>query len=172
MFYLIIFLLFLAQDPISTNAFLLEAYQYHYALWYVHVLFVLATSLDILLGYLVVHWAMRRYPESGLIHRLTTTAKSAVTLTGRYGESVFLLVWGPMIFPLSALIAPLLDIPLRRALPLLLLGDLVLWYGGEWLVVLGVKTVVPDPLLALYAVILVSVLIAVILRRVAKRDGF
>jgi len=162
--YFLLFVLFIVQEPISSDAILLEAYQYHYNVWVIHGLFVVATLLDITVGYWLGTWLRGGFSERPLMRRFMHWARAASTFAGKYGEYLFLFIWGPYIFPLSTVIAPWLDIPFWKTFVFLFLGDLVFWYGSEWLIVLGVKSAVPDPLGALYGVVIVSLLIALLLR--------
>jgi len=167
--YLLLFVLFLIQEPISSDAALLEAYQYHYNLWIVHGLFVVATLLDIVVGYAIGMWLHKKFSNSRSMHRLADWARS-VSDKGTYGEYFFLFLWSWIIFPYATLVAPWLEIPFWKTLTWMFLGDLVFWYGSEWLVVLGVKTFIPNPVEALYGIVIVSILIVVGVRY-AKRHN-
>lgn len=98
------------------------------------------------------------------MRRLVTWARTFSGAAGTYGEYVFFFVAGPILFPLSAVVAPWLDMSFVRTLIFLFLGDLVFWYGSEWLIVLGVKSAVPDPLGALFGVVVLSLLLSLALR--------
>jgi membrane protein YqaA with SNARE-associated domain len=167
--YLLIFGLFIIQEPISSDAVLLEAYQNHYNVWIIHALFVVATLLDILVGYWIGKWLQGRSRNGRYMQRFIDWTRSASTFAGKYGEYLFLFIWGPYLFPLSTLVAPWLEIPLWKTLTFLFLGDLVFWYGSEWLIVLGVKSAIPDPLGALYGVVVLSLVVALLLRYMRKR---
>jgi membrane protein YqaA with SNARE-associated domain len=161
--YALLFVLFIAQEPVSTDAVLLEAYQNHYNVWIIHALFVVATVLDIVVGYYFGAWLHRRFSENKMMRRFADWARS-ISGRGTYGEYLYLIVWSWVAFPFSAVLAPWLDISFKRTLIYMFIGDLIFWYGSEWLVVLGVKTFVPNPLDALYGVVLVSLLIALLMR--------
>jgi membrane protein YqaA with SNARE-associated domain len=167
--YLLLFVLFIIQEPVSSDAILLEAYQNHYNVWIIHALFVVATLLDIAVGYWIGKWLQERYAESSHMRRFMEWARKASTFAGKYGEYLFLFIWGPYVFPLSTLIAPWIEIPFWKTFVFLFLGDLVFWYGSEWLIVLGVKSAIPNPLQALYGVVIVSLLIALALRYFRRR---
>lgn len=162
--YVLLFLLFLVQEPISTDAVLLEAYQYHYNIWVIHALYVVATLLDITVGYWIGAWMHRRFSQKEWAQKLVRKARIFTGAAGKYGEYVFFFLGGPILFPLSTVVAPWLDFSFAKTLFFLFLGDLVFWYGSEWLVVLGVKSVIPDPLGALFGVVFISLLIALALR--------
>ena len=161
--YSLLFVLFLIQEPVSTDAILLQAYQYHYNLWVIHGLFIVATLLDNVVGYALGKWLHRNFSDNTFMRRATEWARSVIG-RGTYGEYLFLCMWSWVIFPYGTLIAPWLEIPFWRTLVYMFLSDLIFWYGSEWLIVLGVKTVIPNPLDALYGVVAVSLLVALILR--------
>jgi membrane protein YqaA with SNARE-associated domain len=167
--YLLLFGLFIVQEPVSTDAILLEAYQYHYNVWIIHLLFIIATLLDIVVGYAIGKWLQRRFSENKVMQRFVHWARS-VSGPGTYGQYLFLFVWSTVLFPFSAVLAPWLDIPFWRTLVCMFIGDLVLWYGVEWLVVLGVKTFVPDPIDALYGVVAASLLLALLMRYLKRGE--
>jgi membrane protein YqaA with SNARE-associated domain len=167
--YALLFGLFLIQEPVSSDAVLLEAYQYHYNVWIIHALFVLATVLDIVVGYAIGKWLHGRFSDNPLMQRLVRWTRPFSGSAGKYGEYVFFFLAGPFLFPLSALIAPWLDISFARTLVFLLLGDAIFWYAPEWLIVLGVKGTVTDPLAALFGVIVFSLLFAAVMRYFQQR---
>jgi membrane protein YqaA with SNARE-associated domain len=168
-FYITLFFLFVIQEPISSGVFILEAYQLGYNLLIVHAPFILATLLDITLGYFIGSYIEKHFHSGKIVTYLISKTQAASAILGKYGEYLFLFVWGPMIFPWSTLIAPWLRIPFWKTFVLLFLGDLILWYGGQWLLVLGVKTFIPDPLLALYALVLVALLVTVGMKYLLKQ---
>src|ERR1700723_1228412 len=95
--YLLLFGLFIVQEPVSTDAVLLEAYQYHYNVWIIHALFILATMLDIVIGYAIGKWLQRRYSENKVMERFVQWARS-VSGHGTVGEYLFLFVWSTVLF--------------------------------------------------------------------------
>ena len=78
---------------------------------------------------------------------------------GNQSLNIAFLVYGPIIFPLSAFIAPWLGVSFWNTFIYLFVGDLIIWYGGEWLLVLGINFI-SDPELALFGILALSVLIA------------
>ena len=156
MLYLLLFLAFILQEPISSNAILLEVYQYHHPLWIVHVLFVVATMLDAIFLYRLGAWFHTRYAHTKFVAKTKQKSERFVRFASKNGVRLALVVFGPSIFPLSAFIAPWLEISFWDAFVFLFIGDVLLWYLPEWLIVLGVKSFVHNTELALVAVLLVS----------------
>ena len=51
--WILLTLTFLIQEPITSSGILFEAYQHHYNIWLIHLLFSVATLFDIIVGYYV-----------------------------------------------------------------------------------------------------------------------
>lgn len=86
-----------------------------------------------------------------------------------WGTRIGLFVLGPIVFPLSALVPPMLDMPLWESMLLLFVGDTLFWYGTSWLVVLGVHSIIPNPTMALFAVAAITLVLLFAWRVVQKR---
>jgi len=159
--YLLLFAVFLVQEPISSNAVLLEAYQYHYNIWIIHLLFVTATLIDIFVGYYLGVMLHKRFSENRFVSYIRRKAESFMELMGKNGRRLVVFIYGPSVFPITAIVMPWIGVSFLESVSLLFISDLIFWYGGEWLVVLGVKTFLPDPQVALYAVIGLSIVLLV-----------
>ncbi len=158
--YFLLFGDFLLQEPISAGALLLEGYQHHYNVWIIHLLFVIATVLDTACFYYLGVFFHKKFSHGKLVLYTKNKAEAFLKFAGKNGQRIALFVYGPIIFPISAFIAPWLEISFWDALVFLFLGDLVFWYGSEWLVVFGVKSFIPDPQWALYSVLIIFTLLA------------
>ena len=157
--WLLLFLAFIPQEPVTSNALLLKVYQLHYNMWFVHLLFVVATILDILVGYCLGVYFYRHFEKSKVAIYAKEKAEQFKTFAGNQSLNIAFLIYGPIIFPLSAFIAPWLGVSFWSTFIYLFIGDLIIWYGGEWLLVLGINFI-PDPELALFGILFLSVLIA------------
>jgi hypothetical protein len=161
--WLLLFVAFLIQEPVSSSAILLEAYQYHYNIWLIHLLFVAATLLDVVIGYALGSFVRKKtfHSNARLIRYGMGKSDELSAFIGKQGKIMSLVVLGPIIFPWSAFVAPWLEISFFDAMVFLFIGDLIFWYGSEWLIVLGVKTFFPNPIAAVFAVVAVSLLITI-----------
>jgi membrane protein YqaA with SNARE-associated domain len=157
--YLLLFGLFIVQEPISSGGGLLEAYQHHENVWIIHLLYIVATTIDIVVGYYVGKLIQVRLKESKFFLYAKRKADAFTASQGNMSRRIALLLYGPILFPISAFITPWLDIPFSEAFIFLFLGDLLFWYGPEWLVVLGIKSFIPDPTIALYGVLILIIVI-------------
>ncbi len=170
--WLFLLIAFIIQEPISANIFLLQAVQQEYNPWLIHTLFLIATIFDILLGYWLGNIIRKSLFTSGRIgNYLNVHFEKFGRFVGKNGTRLALFFYSPIIFPLSALFPPLLGISLRETFIFSLLGEILCWYSVEWLVVLGVKTFIPNPILAIYVIGILSALILLILRYFFKKIG-
>jgi membrane protein YqaA with SNARE-associated domain len=167
--YSLLFIAFLFQEPISSNVILLEAYQYHYNIWIIHLLFIVATALDSICLYYFGAYIHKKFSQSNAVLYAKRKSQSFLSFAGKNGTRIALFLYGPIIFPISAFIAPWIEVSFWDSFIFLFLGDLVFWYGSEWLLVLGVKSFIPNPHLALLGMFIVSVLFTVGLRFFSKR---
>ncbi len=151
--FFILIVSFLIQEPVTTGATILYAYQSGFNVWIIHSLFVICTVIDIFIGYYVGSRVHFRYSENKIIKYAKRKAEALEKMTGRYGYKLALIFFGQMIFPISAFITPWIGISLKESFAYLLIGEVVLWYGLEWLLILGIKTFVPDPQSAIYILI-------------------
>ena len=157
--WLLLFIAFLPQEPVTSNALLLKVYQLHYNMWLIHLLFVVATVLDILVGYYLGLYLYKHFQKNKIAIYAKTKAEQFKKFASAQSLNFALFMYGPIIFPISAFIAPWLGISFWNAFIYLFVGDLIIWYGGEWLLVLGINFI-SDPEMALFGILAVSVLIA------------
>src|SRR5258706_15183718 len=108
--YLLLFLAFLAQEPVSSNAILLEAYQYRYNILIIHSLFIIATILDAIIFYYLGLLTHKKFPKSKVVLYANRKSESFLKFAGKSGQRFTLFLYGPIIFPISAFIAPWIEI--------------------------------------------------------------
>lgn len=167
--WLLLGLAFLVQEPISTGVILIQVYQLHYNVWLIHLLFSLATLLDIAIGYYLGAFIRKRYGEARAYAWIKTQLEKFASFMGRNGKIVTLVVYAPILFPISGIFVPWLDISLTDGLIYIFIGEIIFWYVPEWLVVLGIKTFVGNPFTALYAAIIIFTLLSVIVQYFSRR---
>lgn len=155
---------FMVQEPVSSNTLLLAAYQRHYAIWLLTLVFIAATALDAVIAFFVGSFLKRRFARSRFARFVERKAEQFNRFSGRYGKRFAILVLGPFFFPYSAVAAPWLRLSLLETVVLSVIGDTVIWYGSEWAIILGIHAAVPDPLLALAVTAGVSLIFAFAVR--------
>jgi membrane protein YqaA with SNARE-associated domain len=154
-------LVFTLQEPISTSVILLQAYQSHYNLWLIHLLFTVITIAEIVGGYYLGRWIEGKFSTSRFVIALKKRVDGFSAFIGKYGKIVGLIVFIPLAFPLTAIIIPWFDVSLTEAIIYVFIGEVVFWYAYEWLLVLGVHSFVTDSQGALVVILLVSAAISV-----------
>lgn len=148
------------QEPISTAAVLLQAYQLHYNTWIIHLIFALATIIDIAVGYYLGLLIKKKFGDRKLVKSLDEKLEKFSAFIGKNGKIFALVVYSPIIFPISGFFIPWLDISFGEALVFTFIGEIIFWYLPEWLIVLGIKIFVGNPFTALYSIIIVSTLLS------------
>jgi hypothetical protein len=157
------------QETISVNAVLLKAHQSHFSIWVVHLIFLIGTSLDIVIGYVAGSLLRRLLKRAEWGNRLTQWCDQlargkSVDLAKRPG----LLILGFLGQPyLDSFIGSWLVAPFSDVFVMVMIGN-SFWYASCWLIVLGVDMVVPGRF-ALVAVVFVSALVLVVSRWLQRR---
>ncbi|MDE2213390.1 MAG: hypothetical protein KGJ34_02575 [Patescibacteria group bacterium] len=160
---------FLLQETVSTNAALYSAYSLGYNPWLIFILFLCMTGVDTLMGYGIGVWLQHSFSHMRFIEKVRSVASRIEQATGRAGRRLSLILLGAIAFPhFNGLVASTLPLSAYESIPLLCLGDL-LWFGAEWLVVIGVHTFIPNPVEALVGILLVSVVLIVGGRMLVQR---
>lgn len=157
--WILIFISFIVQEPVTASGILFEAYRRGYDVWLIHSIFLVCTSLDILIGYAVGSFLNRRFAHTRPARFIRRKADGFVDCLGKYGHRITLIVIAPILFPLSSLLPPLLGISLGEAFVCLLLGEIIFWYSFIWCIVLGVQAFGLDPRVSLYVVIATAIVL-------------
>ncbi len=169
---LIILTLFV-QEAASTDVAIFQVRHLHFNLWIINLMWVIATSIDILVGY----WIGKKIQEKFKGSKFETFGRkwSAKTedLIGKKGQRFALLVLGIINFPYAnAFISSWLSIPFKNVFILLFIGDALYW-GIEWGVNIGVRGFA-GPHTALYIVIglglLISIFSKIIFNKILKSN--
>ncbi|MDB5194188.1 MAG: hypothetical protein JWN50_202 [Parcubacteria group bacterium] len=159
--WLLLALALLVQEPVSTAGLLSEAYTQHYPLWPIHGLFVVATLIDIVVGYYLGAFIHKRFAHTKVVSWLRTKFDALVGMIGKKGKIATLIFFVPIIFPISALFLSWLEVSLGEALIYVLIGEAVFWYAQEWLIVLGVHAFTKNTHIALYIILLITLVLSI-----------
>ena len=165
----LLFLAFLVQEPITSNAVLLQSYQNNYNVWLIHILFIGATIIDICVGYFVGTFIHKRFKNNKIVSYAHAKTESFFQFAGKNSKRIALFVYGPVIFPISAFFIPWIGMSFWEAFIFFLAGDIVFWYVPEWLLVLGVKLFVQNSQLALYVIVTLSILLTILMKYMKRR---
>ncbi len=159
--WLVICLILFVQETVTINGLLVKAHQGQYSLWWITLIFVIASVIDIVIGYAIGHHAKKHLHKRGMKDFAAKWSHRFRVYIGKHGRKVYLLLLGYFSFPyLNAFITAWLNIPFWESFWYVLIGN-ILFYITSLLLVLGVSFLVPNPYLAFVAVILVTVVITV-----------
>ena len=157
----------ITQEVVSLNTVIFEVHEYHFHVVLFHFLYMLATAIDIAIGFLIGAYAKKK-----LLHgKIAAFAGKASVRVNQYigekGRKFALTMLGIISFPLlNGFIASWLGMPFLESFIFLFVGTMI-WYIGTWLFIAGVVAFIPNPLIAL-SVILGITFVALILMRKMK----
>jgi hypothetical protein len=168
--WLLLTLAFIIQEPISSSVILLQAYQSHYNIVLITLLFSVITIIEIIIGYYLGRWIEKKFGGKRPIAYLKKQVDAFSAFIGTYGKVIGLIVFAPLIFPISAIFVPWFDVSLPEAIIYVFIGELIFWYAYEWLLVFGVHSFVTDSYWALFVILVVSVLLSIGIRMMVKKS--
>lgn len=132
---------FMLQELFSSAAVLTPLYAGHYSVWLIHLTFIIATILDISIGYYVGSYIKRNASSNRFVTFIEKKAARYKFLSrGTTRRRLALFLFGPPLFPITAFFAPLIGYTFYESFLILLLGEMTFWYGPEWLLILGLHT--------------------------------
>jgi membrane protein YqaA with SNARE-associated domain len=159
--WLLLALVFIIQEPISSSVILLQAYQSHYNVLLITLLFSAITIAEIIIGYYLGLWIEKKFGRHKLMASIKKRLDAFSAFIGKYGKVIGLIVFAPIIFPISAIFVPWFEVSLAEAVAYVFIGELIFWYAYEWLIVFGVHSFVADSRWALLVILVVSVALSV-----------
>lgn len=156
------------QEIVSVNAALLNAYKSGCDVAIIHLIYVGTALADIFIGYAVGRWSKGAVADRRFQRISNRFAQRIEAFFGETGRNLSLMFMGFVFYVyIGAFVAAWLDVPLIDAVVYLFLGDAV-WYGLEWLTVLGVNTF-SDPMLSFGMMLAISLAFVLLIGRLSKR---
>jgi membrane protein YqaA with SNARE-associated domain len=129
------------QEGLSVLAVLLKAYQLHYSLWIIHLIWLSVTILQIVLAYFLGKWIQKRFAYSKLEVWIKKSVHKLEKSIDTNGEKIALVLLSSVLSPaIAAFAASWLEIPFGNVFIFTLLGDLF-WYASTWATVLGAQQI-------------------------------
>lgn len=160
--WILIIVTLLFQELVSTNAVLLEAFQKHYNIWIIHIIFLLTTAAGIIIGYLLGRWVQKTFHQNKFITYTQQKAKRLNSFMGKNGTRLSLVFLAIIDFNfMDSFLSSWLSVSFWEVFIFMFIGNL-LWYISQWLIILGVNTYVRNPYQALSVVIGISVALVII----------
>ena len=141
------------QEPATTDTMLFQVRQSHFNLWLVHAIWFIATFIDICVGFILGKWIQKSFKNSKFETFSNKWADRVERFIGRRGERFALILLGVINFPyINSFLGSWLKLPFKSLFTLIFIGD-VIFYAIEWSINLGVRSIIPNPHLALYIIV-------------------
>jgi len=167
----LIFLGLFAQEIISINALVFATHHGLYSPILIHVLFVIATLFDIVVGYYAGSYLRKKTLHSKVTRYVQKLSDRFSLSTKKYRRWVALLVLGNLSFPyINSCIAGYLGMPFWESSFFIFIGDAI-WYVAIWLVVLSVSSVVKNLYWAFFIIIAIVILVMVFVKNLKGTKG-
>jgi len=155
--WLLVLFILLVQETVTLNGLLVKAHEGEYSLWLIAIFFIIFTILDIVIGHFLGKFVKRKFNKGNVRSFAKKWANRLRDYIGKHGSNIYLLFLGYFSFPyLNSFITSWLDIPFWDSFWYLFFGN-ILFYITSLLLVLGITSIVPDPLMAFVAVILITI---------------
>jgi hypothetical protein len=140
----------------------------------VHLVWIVATAIDIWLGFKIGKWLKRFWSGTKFETFSKTWAARIEHFIGKKGEKFVLMLLGVINFPwANSFLFSWLDWDYRTMFIFIFIGDAI-WYALEWGINVGVRSIIPDPHLTIYMVVLgglsFGIISKLILNRVLKKN--
>lgn len=168
--WLIITIVLVLQESASMGATMVLAYHGGLNLWLFNFIWVVATVMDVYIGFLVGRYLKVR---STGITRFSRVAEEWSDRLGKYighaGRSLSLILLGLILFPyMAAFITSWLGIGLEETVVLIFIGNLV-WYLIAWGAVLGATVFLPNIVTGIALAIILVIILNVIIVRLGRK---
>ena len=163
------------QEATSTNAAIYLIRDQHLNLWIINIIWILATAIDILVGYALGKWMQRRLKKTKLIKWSEGWTKRIEDFIGRSGECFVIIFLGVINFPyLNSFLMSGIRFSFKNIFIFTFIGEAIFW-GIEWLINISANRYFSDPHTVLYIVIgfglLFSVVSKMVLTKVVKSSN-
>lgn len=120
------------------------AYQNHINIFAVHAMWLVATLIDVTLGFKFGGWIKKKYGTSSLARHAGELVSAIERRIGTNGRRLTLVVSGFLNFPyVNGFLGPWLRLSFADTLVFILIGD-ALWYFSIWGALGGISILAPD----------------------------
>ena len=162
---LLVFLGLFVQEIISMNALVFATSHGAYPTLLIHIVFVIATLIDIGIGFFIGKFLRKKTSGSKVALWIQKTSDRFSLSTKKYRRWIALLLLGNFSFPyINACIAGYLDMPFWESLFFIFIGDLI-WYATVWLVVISISSLVKNLFIAFLIIIMIALLVMIAVRK-------
>jgi membrane protein YqaA with SNARE-associated domain len=151
------------QEGVTTLALLYKAFQLHYSLWIISLVWFVVTVLQIWLGYLLGVYVKKKSSGSKFDHWVERQSKRLEASIHTSGEKLALAIFSNTISPaLGAFFAAWLDLSFWNVMFYSFLGDLV-WYLSTLATVFGLTKFFGTSNIKEAAIIIIIIFVVLVL---------
>lgn len=166
-FYIILSLI--VQETASTSFFLSQARTHSLNVWLLHLIWLLATSLDVYLGYKIGSWVSQKLGNNKVVIWINTRSDRVKNAIGKRGEAISMFLLGAISFSyVNAFLGSWLKIDFKKILIFTVLGNLI-WYITLWGVGIGIHKAVSDQRLAIYLIVAATLAIVLVYKTIFSK---
>ena len=161
-FWYLIALALTFQQGLTVIAVLVRAHQLNYSFWIISLIWLVVSSIQIVIGYYLGKWIKKRFAESKFEKWLQKYVQKLEDLINKRGERVALIFFAYLVLPIiPAFVAAWLDISFLSTFIFTLIGDF-LWYMATWAYALGAFELLSRVKEGLIIVIVIAFLLVII----------
>lgn len=156
--WLLIIGVLIPQEFASSAIVLVIAIQNNYSLWFINLIWLCTTALDMYIGYKVGRLLKTRYQGSRIVTKIERWVHILQHKLGNHGQKLSLALLGTINFPyLNAFFGAWLDMPMGLVFVLTFLGNLI-WYLVLLATVLGLSSFATNPDIIILIIVGIGVL--------------
>lgn len=149
---------FFIQEFASTALVLVVAQNSGLSLWPIHIIWAVATLIDMYAGYLLGTLLKKKFAKNRFMRSIEKRMKDATGALGNHGTNITLMLLGIINFPyLNTFIASWIGVPMNTAFLFTIIGNFI-WYLILWGTVLGLTSFINNPSIILLILIVIGVL--------------
>jgi membrane protein YqaA with SNARE-associated domain len=158
----------IVQEFATVGGFLIAAQKSQISVWPIHLIWIVATTLDITVGFWAAKW-LQSFAHPRWMERAKQRLERWLHHLGPRGESVAIALLAAVDYPwLNSFAASWLGISFKRTFLLTFIGDAI-WYALEWLGVLGLSAIVPKLNDALIVIAVLGIAVTIIFGFVRRK---
>ncbi|MDB4984482.1 MAG: hypothetical protein JWM20_661 [Patescibacteria group bacterium] len=161
---LLAFAVLLLQETATLTSLIFATHKGVYPASVIHILFLIATLIDIVAGYFLGRFLKRKFPRSKVGAFVDRLAKLFSFRESRYKRWLALFLLGNFSFPwLNSCIAGYMELPFWESAFFNLLGD-ILYYASLWLIAIGAASLFKNFYYGLIAAIVFGMAVILVIR--------
>lgn len=169
-FWILAFIALTFQETISTSVLFAVAYNENHSVVALTAIFIFVTLAQTCIFHAVGLKMQTKGSRNIIVDLSRIYILRADHFIRRWGIKIFIVFLTSVVFPpfLTAFISSWLNLPFRKKLFYILLGDCI-WYLTPWVIVVGTNIITENPSKLVIRVISISLLFVILERYIANR---